>query len=248
MPRGRCHFALISTLHGRLRETCPSAAEIADEHLPNLLAGSIAPDGLRYFAKLGKFGTHFYSEDRQETWGKAVSGMFEHHPDLSDPRELSRPDIALILGYISHLTVDEAFRDAVTYQTHALGGDFRPTVRGLWAMVDRLPIDYDDPGSPIDEFDRTDNIGFIQCRAVADFLNLSRPWAMAEDPWEIEEVFLKMVRWRGGEEEAREAWLGDLEKARPLLDEDRMNRFVDLALEYGDREISRYLAGGYARP
>ena len=247
MPRGRCHFALLSTLHGRLRETCPSAAEIADEHLPHLFAGSIAPDGLRYFAKLGKLGTHFYTEDRPETWGKAVSGMFEQHPDLSDPRELAHPDIALILGYISHLTVDEAFRDAVTYQTHVLGSEFRPTVRGLWAMVDRLPIDYEDPDVPISEFDRSDSIGFIQCQAVADFLDLARPWATAEDPWDIEGVFLRMVRWRGSDEEARKAWLEDLERARPLLDEARMDRFVDLALEYGDREISRYLAGGYAR-
>ncbi len=248
LPRGRCHFALVSSLHGRLRETHPQAADLADEHLRHWLAGSIAPDGLRIFAKLGKFGTHFYAEDQKETWGKAVSGMFEHHPDLSDPRKLSDRDIVLILGYISHLTVDEAFRDAITYQTHALGDDFRPTVRGLWSMVDTLPIHYQDADGSIGEFDRADHVGFIQCRAVSDFLALSRPWASVEDPWAIEQVFLTMRKWRGSVEEAKRKWEEDLERARPLLDEERASRFVELALDYGDREITRYLAGEYARP
>ena len=248
MPRGRCHFALLSTLHVRLRDSCPRAAEIADRYLPDFLAGAVAPDGLRHFARLGKYGTHFYEEDRRETWGKAVSGMFEHHPDLSDPRELRDRDLALLLGYISHLTVDEAFRDAVTYQTHALGDDFRPTVRGLWAIVDRLPIEYDGPDDVIRSFDPSEDLGFIQHRAVADFLELSRPWASTRDPWDIERVFLKMVRWRGGEDEARLEWEDNLELARPLLDDNRLARFVDLSVEYGEKAVMAYLDGAYAKP
>lgn len=246
MPRGRCHFALLSTLHAHLRRTSPDTAEFADRHLPDLMAGSVAPDAMRIVGRLGKFSTHFYAEDRKETWGKSVSGMFRHHPDLSDPSLLASADVALLLGYISHLTVDEAFRDAISYQTHVLGSDFRPTVRGLWSMVDGLPIHYENPDASIGAFDRTGGVGFIDCAAVREFLGRSRPWASASDPWEIEKIFLALIQYEGSEEEARSTWEADQERARPLLDDERMARFVSLATEYGCREIETYLDGGYA--
>ena len=118
MPRGRCHFALLYEFHEALRRERPEVAELADKHLPEFLAGSAAPDGMRYVGRMGKWATHFYAEENKESWGKAVEGMFRAHPDLGDPTKLDSGDLALVLGYISHLTVDESFRDVVTSHVH----------------------------------------------------------------------------------------------------------------------------------
>ena len=130
MPRGRCHFALLYEFHEALRKERPETAELTDRYLPDFLAGSGAPDGMRYIGRMGKLATHFYAEDRRDTWGKAVSGMFNTHPDLADPGKLPDQDLAIVLGYISHLTVDEAFRDTVTSHVHGIE-NWRPIIQGL---------------------------------------------------------------------------------------------------------------------
>ena len=59
-----------------MRESLPDIAELADRELPTLCAGSVAPDAVRYYSDLGKFGTNFYLENRKDTWGRSVSAMF----------------------------------------------------------------------------------------------------------------------------------------------------------------------------
>ena len=53
MPRSRCHLALLSELHGRLREELPEAFGIADANLPDYLAGCVAPDAMRHMGGMG---------------------------------------------------------------------------------------------------------------------------------------------------------------------------------------------------
>ena len=63
-----------------LERDLPEAGALSGRYLPELVAGSMAPDAMRLFGKMGKYGSHFYTEERRETWGKSVSGMFEAHP------------------------------------------------------------------------------------------------------------------------------------------------------------------------
>ena len=77
MPRGRCHFALVLGLQEQLERDLPEIGALTGRYLPELVAGSMAPDAMRLLGKMGKYGSHFYAEERRETWGKSVSGMFE---------------------------------------------------------------------------------------------------------------------------------------------------------------------------
>lgn len=244
MPRGRCHFALLYEFHEALRREKPEVAELADEHLPEFLAGSTAPDGMRYVGRMGKRATHFYVEDEQDTWGKAVKGMFRAHPDLADPEELSDSDLAMVLGYISHLTVDEAFRDVITTHVHGTE-DWRPIIHGLWSLVDELPVGYGKVVEETDQFVRTDSIGFIDCRMVREYLTLVRPWNSEKDPWALEKVFLKLVNSDLPLEVAKQKWLKNRERAAPFLDASRRSEFVSKSVELAIRESHHFLSGRY---
>lgn len=246
MPRSRCHFALLARLHQKLREDLPDIADLADRERPAFYAGSIAPDALRYYSDLGKFGTHFYTESRQETWGHAVSGMFESHPELSDPGSLADRDLALIIGYISHLTVDEVFRDVVTHQVHGIE-NWRPIIKGLWSLVDEIDLIDAGLGDTLPGFDPSWSLGFIDGEMVRAYLDIVGPWADTEDPWEAEKVFLTLVGDPTPEPKAKEIWLANRERALPFLDTTRARTFVDQALEVGAEEVLAYVNGGYCK-
>ena len=245
MPRGRCHFALLADLHDRFRSECPGAAALADAFTPDMLAGACAPDGLRFVGNQGKFATHFYTDRRKETWGRSVAGLFAAHPDLGDPGRLSDADVAVMIGYISHLTVDEAFRDEVT--VHVYGVDnWRPVIMGLWSMVDEFSIDIDSYKTEVHRFMRRDNVGFIDCGVVSRYLDMVKPWAIVEDPWEVERIFLNLRRSELQEAEARGVWEHNLRLAEPFLDGERRTLFRRSAVNEGMAETIRYLEGVYA--
>ncbi len=244
MPRGRCHFSILFTFHEQIRVECPEAARLADRHLPDFLAGSVAPDGLRYIGRMGKLATHFYTEDRPEIWGKAVAEMFKAHPEISNPDGLDERDRALVMGYISHLTTDETFRDIVTYQVHGME-NWRPVVQGLWSIVDELPIGYPSLAREIRRFNRKDRVGFIDCAKIAQYLSLIRGWADESDPWGMEQIFLELIGSRLSLDEARRAWERNRKRALDFLDDSRRNRFIQRSVEMGIRESTRFLGGEY---
>jgi hypothetical protein len=246
MPRSRCHFALLTKLHEALRSELPDIGELADRELVAFNAGGVAPDALRYFSDLGKYGTHFYSETRKETWGHAVSGMFDAHPDLSDPAGLNDSNLALILGYISHLTVDEAFRDVVTIHVHGTE-DWRPIIQGLWSMMDEIPFSSGGLSDTLAAYRGDSDVGFIAGNMVRDFVNMVGPVAETEDPWEAEKVFLKLIKDHRPEAEAQKTWLRNRESASRFVDEARTQEFVKEAVKLGLEEITAFVNGGYCK-
>ncbi len=246
MPRSRCHFALLGQLHNALYDQLPDIAEVVDREAPSFYAGGIAPDALRYFSDLGKFGTHFYSESRRETWGHAVSGLFDTHPDLSDPAGLPESSLALLIGYISHLTVDEAFRDEVTIHVHGTD-DWRPIINGLWSIVDEIPVEQEGLVDALAGYTGQSDVGFIIGSMVREFAELVAPWAETEDSWEAEKVFLELVGNRSPEDEAREVWAKNREKAAVFIHPDRTTRFIDTALRVGLEEVTAFVNGGYCK-
>lgn len=229
-----------------MRSALPDVAALADREMAAFTAGSVAPDALRHFSDLGKFGSHFYSEQKRETWGRAVAGMFEAHPDLSDPASLDEHELALVLGYISHLAVDEAFRDTVTIHVHGIE-EWRPIINGLWSLVDEFPVGYDGLRDTIRSYEGGGSVGFIDEGLVSTFLDLVGPWAETEDPWEAERVFLNLRRDDTPEDEARRRWQRNRALAEPFLGPDRVDAFLDTAVTTGVAEITAYVNGGYCR-
>ncbi len=247
MPRGRCHIALAYELHECLRQHRPEAAELLDQNLSGFVAGAFAPDALRAMGKLGKWATHFYAEDRRETWGLAIPEMFRSHPNLADSSLLSDSDRSFILGYISHLTVDEAFRDEVTVHVHGVE-NWQPIIRGLWSLADETQIGYHEIVKEIDRYSRQDTIGFIDCQVVGQFLSMARPWAIEDDPWKVEKVFLGFLSSQKSHDQDRLKLDRNRILANPFLEPDRRQRFVSRAVETGYRAVSKYLDGEFSGP
>ena len=245
MPRGRCHFALLLRLQDALEQKLPQVSGITRDLMPDFLGGSLAPDAMRLLGKMGKYNSHFYDEGRRETWGKSVSGMFAAHPDLADYDKLAESDRVLLMGYIAHLTTDEAFRDEVTIHVHGIK-DWRPIIHGLWSFVDELAIERNDLAENLDRFSGHGQVGFIDRGVSLAFLDKARGWATSEDPVAHEQVFLKMVgrNLEGAEVVAR------LEENRGLaqefFDASTQEKFVDEAVARGVDEIEKFATGVYA--
>lgn len=246
MPRGRCHFALLLALQKKLAAELPAVAELTATYMPDFLAGSVAPDAMRALGKMGKWGSHFYVEERPDTWGKAVSGMFLAHQDLSDVSRLPLPDQVLVMGYLSHLTADEAFRDEVTVHVHGIE-NWRPIIHGLWSLVDELDISHPNLARDIDRFKRKTNIGFISCDLVGAFLKKSRGWARYSDPLSHERVFLDMIGKPLSDGDIQQRLEANRKLAAPFLTADRLQAFVDLAVLRAFDEVRRFVSNQYAQ-
>ena len=243
MPRGRCHFALVLGLQERLERDLPEVGALSKRYLPDLVAGSMAPDAMRLLGKMGKYGSHFYTEDRRETWGKSVSGMFEAHPDLADYENMEPRDRVLLMGYIAHLTTDEAFRDEVTIHVHGVE-DWRPIIYGLWSYVDELPIVYPGVAEVLDRFDARGEVGFIDRATVARFVKRARGWAESADPVVLEHIFLKMIG-RPPSDDLEKHLAENRGRANAFFDADIKARFVDEAIARGRDEIEKFVRGAY---
>ena len=246
MPRGRCHFALLLKLQARLAHELPELGALTAQYLPDFLGGSTAPDAMRSLGSLGKYGSHFYTEDRRETWGKSVSGMFETHPDLADYQTLAVPDRALLMGYISHLTADEAFRDVVTIRVHGIE-DWRPIICGLWSYVDELPIDHPNLGGVLDRFDGRGQVGFIDRKTAALFLSRARGWAESADPFVHERVFLEMTGQAMSDADVKKRLAENRALAETFFDARVKSRFVAEALARAHDEIEKFVNRAYVK-
>ena len=246
MPRGRCHFALLLELQARLVHEVPELGALTARYLPEFLAGSMAPDAMRSLGNLGKYGSHFYTEDRPETWGKSVSGMFEAHPELADSQTLSAPDRVLLMGYISHLTADEAFRDEVTIRVHGIE-DWRPIIGGLWSYVDELPIDHSNLSRVLDRFAGCGNVGFIDRKTTGRFLRRARDWAKSADPLVHERVFLEMTGQAMPDADVKKRLAENRARAEAFFDARVKSRFVAEALARAHDEIEKFVTRAYVK-
>ena len=59
MPRGRCHFALVLGLQELLERDLPEVGALNRRYLPELVAGSMAPDAMRLLGKMGSMDRIF---------------------------------------------------------------------------------------------------------------------------------------------------------------------------------------------
>ncbi|MCY3871405.1 MAG: zinc dependent phospholipase C family protein [Gemmatimonadetes bacterium] len=245
MPRGRCHFALVLELQVQLERDLPEVGALNRQYLPDLVAGSMAPDAMRLLGKMGKYGSHFYTEEQRETWGKSVSGMFEAHPNLADYQNMDPRDRVLLMGYIAHLTTDEAFRDEVTIHVHGIE-DWRPIIYGLWSYVDELPINYPGVAEVLDRFEGRGEVGFIDREIVSQFVRRARGWAESADPVVLERIFLKMIG-RPPSDDLEKHLAENRGRADAFFDENIKARFVDEAIVRGRDEIEKFVSGVYSR-
>ena len=135
MPRARCHWALLIQTRDALRDAVPEAHRLVTDHRGEFFAGGIAPDAIRLFAGRDKPSSHFYDDQRQETWESVAvaAAMCAAQPAVADPRRLSPEGRAWLLGYLTHVLTDVAYWRHVLSRLPRLPGPGGGPPRGLGA-------------------------------------------------------------------------------------------------------------------
>lgn len=135
MPPLGLHTVLAKEVADRLRH------RVLDRERGNLYLGSTAPD-IRILTRWERERTHFFDLNNfQEQNG--VAGLFRAYPHLARPAELNDPTIAFIVGYITHLVMDETWINSVYRpcfgERSPLGGGLRANImdRALQFSLDR---------------------------------------------------------------------------------------------------------------
>jgi hypothetical protein len=139
MPRARCHWALLLRTRQALQACVPEAYDLAAAHRNEYFAGGIAPDAIRLFAGRDKPSSHFYDDQREDTWTGVVAAMCAAHPAIADPGRLSPPARAWLLGYLTHVLTDVAYWRNVLSRLPAFPAE-AGTHHGAWVLADQLPI------------------------------------------------------------------------------------------------------------
>ncbi|MFQ5855376.1 MAG: hypothetical protein ACE5LU_07025 [Anaerolineae bacterium] len=250
MPRAICHLSLLFSLQESLRAQRPAMAVLMERHLAATLAGLAAPDALRIFAGYDKFSTHFYHDRDPATWRRAVETMCRMRPEVSDPRCLSAHEQAFVLGYISHLTVDEAFRETVTCQ---LSGNprWQEIVPGLWSLADELSIDrpHTWAGTGLAEIlkriSQWDIPSLVEPEPVQRMLLVVAEAVNCHSSWERELLHRRHFGNRFDVKDSQADWERRRRMAAGFFDAVHRQAFVEEAMALGLQESCRYWDGRY---
>lgn len=215
-----------------------------DRHRAAALAGLVAPDALRMFGNQDKLATHFYLDRDPATWGHSVETMCRARPDFSHPGRLTASEQAFILGYISHLTVDEAFRETVTARL-AGNARWREIVAGLWSLADELPLGCPGLAETLGQIGRKDFPPLVDPEPVHRLLSLAAAALNCRAGWEREQIQQGHSVNRFGMKDSQADWIRRRQMAADFFDDARRQAFIDGALTLGLEEVGRYWDGRY---
>lgn len=220
---------------------------MAQEQRGELYAGVAAPDALRLIGGRDKLSTHFYDDQRPQTWDAAVAELCRCHAAVADPRCLGSARVAWMLGYICHLVTDVAYWRHIINRLPA-PPPWQPH-HGAWLLVDRLPVAPRDRAPRLRTITWEDAPPWVDHEAVRSFvLFMTRKVLPPRDPWQAEIAYH-----RGGEpgrpsvEELRATHLPqcrkNLDAARAALPQSLIHAFVADAVQRSVAEMQAYLAG-----
>jgi hypothetical protein len=249
MPALALHSAVAKRIADEFRHRALDGA------LGSLFLGSTAPD-IHILMRWERERTHFFDLHELEEQS-AVAAMFQAHPALAHPGELSPPTVAFMCGYISHLVVDEIWISDVYRpffgQSSPLAGDSRANImdRALQYELDRQSrADREAMSQIVKELARPapePDVGFIEGGALGLWRELmvealDRPpdWerfrffggrALKKASIETPEAFSEFVK----------TLPGLAAEATDYLSRERIDAFLDKSLDRGRGAIKEYL-------
>ena len=219
------------------------------------LLGCTAPDMRLYFG-WERRRTHFFHLVN-DSIGDGVRGMLETHPHLRQSERVSRETAAFVVGYMSHLNVDESWICRMYRPFFGRGSPLagdplvqvldrafqfemdrreRETVHDLEGALESIKGAYEGV-----------DVGFIDRSELQKWQGIVIDRSGRDLPWERFRGFLRRVRPEADEAE-EDRILRDipalLDKVRDHIDEDEMRTFREAAIDDFVQAATRYLDGG----
>ena len=228
---------------------------VVDEYLGSFLLGSTTPD-MRLFFGWKRDTTHFFELTR-DVEGAGVRNLVELHPELGKSEALSRETVAFMLGYMTHLDVDESWickmyrgffgkgapladEPLVNVMDRAYQFDMdrreRHSIENLEGALESIKGSYESV-----------DVGFIDRAQLREWQSIVIERSGRDLPWDRFRGFVRRVRPQATEEEAEQI-VKDLpaliERVKGHITEDEEGRFREAAIEAFLNHARAYLNGG----
>jgi hypothetical protein len=248
VPRLRCHWALLAeTRHALLSDPSPIGPAL-DAHRNEYFAGGVAPDALRLFAGADKPSTHFYDDQRRETWDaqRVIERITSLHPDVAGPRRLPPAKQAWLAGYVAHIAADVAYWQNVLPHLPPFP-ERSEAHHGAWLIADDCALDSSDRSLDPESVDYGAAPPWVEPDVVRRMLVRLQTRILVDGMWPVE---LAYFRGRPGTEgrsdeallaEQLPAWESSLAQARDLIPTTAWDAFRGDAVRRACQFVRAYL-------
>ena len=228
-----------------------------DDYRGSFLLGATSPD-MRLFFGWRRDTTHFFELTR-DVEGAGIRKLFTEHPGLAPSEALTRETVALMLGYMTHLNVDESWicqmyrgyfgkgaplsnEPLVNVMDRAFQFDMdrreRRNIEDLEGALESIKGSYESV-----------DVGFIDKAHLREWQSIVIERSGRDLPWERFRGFVHRVRPESTEEEADrivKGLPGLIERVREHITEEEERRFREEAIQAFLGNAHAYLNGGVA--
>ena len=249
MPPVFLHMALAKDIQDRVGHPTLEAQR------GTFYLGATTPD-IRVLTRWDRARTHYFRLETLEHQD-SVAAFLEENRHLKQPEALDAATLAFVVGYVSHLVLDERWIQAVYRpyfgQLSALGGDLRANVMDRLLQFElerRRRCDDGCRDHLCQELERAEiavNIGFLDSETLSRWRQIAVDIARQPPDWELfQRTASRHLRAAGIESEA--AFREFMEQVPDLLDQAirhvsaaQVDAFLEESTEASVAFIERYL-------
>lgn len=246
MPRLRCHWALLAEARRGLLDDPPPVGPVLQTHRAEYFAGGVAPDALRLFAGADKRSTHFYDDQRRDTWDRVIQTIASQQPGVASPADLGPARQAWMAGYLAHIAAD------IAYWEHVL--PYLPPFperseahHGAWLIADDCALPVDDRTLDTDAVNYSAAPPWVDPEPVKRMLTRLQSRILVDGMWPVELAYFRSRPEAAGRRdedllaEHRPAWEANLSQARDLIPSSAWDAFRANAVERSCATVRAYL-------
>ena len=218
-------------------------------HRDEFFAGGVAPDALRLFAGADKLSTHFYDDQRRETWDAVISTVSSLHPSVADPSRLSGAAQAWMAGYLAHIAADLAYWEHVLPHLPPFP-ERSEAHHGAWLIADDCALDQDDRALDPERIDYAAAPPWVEVEAVKRMLIRLQTRILVDGMWPVELAYFRARPEAEGRQdddllaEFQPAWESNLAQAREMIPLEAWDTFRSAAVRRACAIVRAYLSPG----
>ena len=249
MPRLRCHWALLAEARRALLEDPPPIGTTLREHRAEYFAGGVAPDALRLFAGADKPSTHFYDDQRRETWDarSVIRRLTAAHPRVADPAALAGPAQAWLAGYLAHIAADVAYWEHVLPHLPPFP-ERSEAHHGAWLIADDCALDAGDRALDPEAVDYAAAPPWVDPQVVKRMLIRLQSRILVDGMWPVELAYFRARPEAAGRSDEdlladlQSEWESNLAQARDMIPALAWDAFRTAAVRRACEFVRAYLA------